>query len=186
MFRKTTLVAALIAANMVATSVATSASAQTPQELKRLTTTEQRQVIETIIREEFPEDAAETMIRIAHCESNNVLHVTGNGELVRSPNRLYFGVLQVGEGTHQREIARLKRQENIDVMGDIRAYIRFTRYLYDHHRGRRLSGFEPWPSCGRIAVTAHRAQAVRVAQTPTQVNERRVRPHRPIVIANAD
>lgn len=174
MFIKTLLVTVLIFANLVGTSAMTSASAQTPRELAALTKGEQRALIETLIKTHFPAHAAPRMIAIADCESTGVLHVTSRGELVSNPSRAFVGVLQVAHHVHRREIARLRLEENRDVLGDISEYIRFTRHLYDQARHTSRSGFSPWPSCG-LRAQARLAPQDEQLYFPVQSNRRNAR-----------
>lgn len=148
MFKKTTLVAVLIAAILVATSTMTSASAQSIQELAERSPQSQRAIIEPIIREIFPAQAASRMIAIAQCESE-WKHVEDDGEIFRNRGRTFAGVLQVSTHVHQREIQRLLDVEDRDVLGDVREYILFTRHLFDFAQRQQGDAFAPWPTCAR-------------------------------------
>ncbi len=174
---RTLLVAALIAASLVVTSVARSAWALPNEELRQLSEVEQRREFTRILVEVFsearvrqgrrlvpiPRADINRMQAIAWCESRGRRHVEPNGELMRNRSGSFAGLLQVADRVHQEEIQRLLHEEERDVLGDVREYVRFTLHLYIVDRQAGGDGFRPWPRCREMTMP-RRLERTEIAQ----------------------
>jgi len=153
--QRTLLAAILIATSLVAKSIATSAWALPNHQLATLSEEEQRREFNRILVEVFSEARIQVggrlvpiprtdinrMRAIAWCESRGHRHVEPNGELMQNRTGSFVGLLQVAHHVHQEEIQRLLHEEERDVLGDVRQYIRFTLHLYLTDRRAGGDGF---------------------------------------------
>ena len=161
--RPTSLFAILIAASLVAKSIAGSAWAMPIHTLPD-DPTEQRDVIEQLIREEFPEEFSGRMIAIANCESTGVLHTKSNRVVLNRLGTGAYGVFQIEMVVHRQELQKRNRTSQQDVFGNVRDYIKFARELFDRDRRAGRSGFNPWPTCAAITKLSYTVKVAEVFQ----------------------
>lgn len=115
---------------VIACVLITTYSAQAREKYSHLHSDPKGQAVlmETKMREYFPEHAAEAMIAVAECESTGLLHWLPDGSL--RPHSTHSssarGVLQILIDLHGPDIERM----GLD-MNDIDDYMVFARHLYD-------------------------------------------------------
>lgn len=122
----------MVAIAAVMLALTTSVRAESPYVHLYNDTEAQATFIADKIREHFPPEAAEAMIKVAECESDRLIHWLPDGSL--RPNipikgkkaTSARGVLQILFGLHAPDIKRL----GLD-MYDIDDYMRYGRHLYD-------------------------------------------------------
>jgi hypothetical protein len=166
---RTLLAAILIATSLVAKSIATSAWALPNHKLTTLNEEQQRSEFNRVLAEVFsearvPEAHITRMQAIAWCESRGRRHVEENGELMRNRTGSFVGFLQVAHRVHQPEIERLLQEEERDVLGDVREYVRFALWLYEVDRRRGGDGFRPWPACRERTMPRPRPAPIILAE----------------------